>query len=385
MPSAAAFDVALAADFSTPGPAALRAEVRALFFLASWLENVPARTRRACPLHLVAVGAELPGSVAALAARAGARVRVREPWLVATVVGKRSLHRLRALEAGPFATGRVLLVEAATMVFADPWPALGAVPAGVLASSPADRPPLPEGAWPGVYRAVGLEPPTARMRSLRAELELPPRDGPPAFEGQAAQAAAMFPCYEPGVLLLPARAAGALREIWPDHLVRVSEALTRDPALSVDQRRTLPGKAILSLATAHAALLAGGEAAAGWRRLPRGTDARLTHFQGGALRLPEVVLMDGEPFFRELTDLSQLQARLRAAGVLWRSYLSEGRLRNAAGPAVADAWGGSGPVARWQRWRAARDGRRAEARLWQLYRRHVRPALRAAGGAGAAG
>ena len=379
MSSAAAFDVALAVDFSTPGPASLRAEVRALFFLASWLENVPGRTRRACPLHLVAVGAELPGSVAALAARAGARVSVREPWLVATAVGKRPLHRLRALEAGPFATGRVLLVEVATMLFADPWPALGAVPAGMLASSPADRPPLPESAWPRVYRAVGLEPPTARLRSLRAELELPPRDGLPAFEGQAAQAAAMFPCYEPGVLLLPARAAGALREIWPDHLVRVSEALAREPALTAEQRRTLPGKAILSLATAHTALLAGGETT-GWQRLPRGTDARLTHFQGGALRLPEVVLMDGEPFFRELADPSQLQARLRAAGVLWRSYLSEGRQRNAAGPAAADAWGGSGPAARWQRWRAARDGRRAEARLWQLYRRHVRSALRATGG-----
>ena len=68
-----------------------------MFFLASWIENVPGRFREVCPLHLACVGAAVPESVAALAARAGARVSSHEPWLVPTVVGKRPLHRLRAL------------------------------------------------------------------------------------------------------------------------------------------------------------------------------------------------------------------------------------------------------------------------------------------------
>ena len=166
----AAFDVALTADFSTPGPAAMRAEVRALFFLASWLENVPRQVRAACPLHLVCVGAEAPESVAALAARAGAKLSAREPFLVPTVAGKRPMPQLRALAAGPFATGRLLLLDVATLVLADPFPLLATVPEDAISSSPADRPPLPEAMWPGLYRALGLEPPAARMRSLRAEL-----------------------------------------------------------------------------------------------------------------------------------------------------------------------------------------------------------------------
>lgn len=373
----AAFDVALAADFSSPGPPAIRAEVRALFFLASWIENVPGRVRDACPLHLACVGAAVPESVAALAARAGARVSAHEPWLIPTVVGKRPLHRLRALETGPFATGRVLLLDAGELVAAEPFTRLAALPGDVIASSPADRPPLPGAVWPSLYRAVGLEPPAARMRSLRAELELSPRDGAPDFEGQGAEAAAMFPCYDPGVLLLPLRAAAALRELWPDHLARVAAALVGDPALPEAQRRKLAGKPYLSLATAHAALLATG-AAAGWRRLPRGCDARLSHFQGGAMRSTDVRLLDAMPFFRDLVDPSQLQVRLRAAGVLWRSYLTEGRQRNTAGP-VDPGLMGVDLSSRWRRWWARREGRHAEARLWRLYHRHVRPALRATG------
>lgn len=378
--AAAAFDVALTADFSTPGPAAIRAEVRALFFLASWLENVPRQTREACPLHLVCVGADAPESVAALAARAGARLSSREPFLVPTVVGKRPMPQLRALEAGPFATGRVLLLDAGMLIFAEPFSLLAAVPADVISSSPADRPPLPEGIWPDLYRAVGLEPPAARMRSLRAELELSPRDGMPDFAAQGEQAAAMFPAYDPAVLLLPARAAGMLRETWPDHLIRVAERLVREPGLPEEQRRKLARKLPLSLATAHAALLASG-GVSGWQRLPRGCDARLTHLQGGALGLANVRLFNAEPFFRELLDPAQIQARLRAAGVLFRSYLSEGRQRNTAGP-VENAWVGADLRARWRRRRAARDGQRAEAALWRLYHRHVRPALRAGGAVG---
>ena len=109
----------------------------------------------------------------------------------------------------PFATGRVLLLDAGELVVAEPFTRLAMLPGDAVASSPADRPPLPGSVWTGLYRAVGVEPPTVRMRSLRAELELSPRDGSPDFEGQGTEAAAMFPCYDPGVLLLPARAAAA--------------------------------------------------------------------------------------------------------------------------------------------------------------------------------
>lgn len=88
-------DVAFAAEFDR-WETAPAAEARALFFLASWLE-------RGCafPLHLACVG-EPPSSVRALAAAAGARV-----WAAA--------NRREAL-AGPFQTGRVLLVGAETLV-----------------------------------------------------------------------------------------------------------------------------------------------------------------------------------------------------------------------------------------------------------------------------
>ena len=190
----------------------------------------------------------------------------------------------------------------------------------------------------------------------------------------------MFPCFDPAVLLLPAAAADALRELWPDHLGRLGDALVREPEIPEEQRRKLARKVSLSLATVHAGLTAAG-AVSGWRRLPRGCDARLTHFQGGALGLSDVRLFNAEPFFRDLQDPAQIQTCLRAAGVLWRSYLREGRQRNTAGP-VENAWAGADPGARWRRWRAARDGQRAEAWLWRLYHHHVRPALRAAGAVG---
>lgn len=376
--AAAGFDVAIAADFSSP-KGAVRAEVQTLFFLASWLENTSPQTRASCPLHLACVlrGGNVPDSVATLAERAGARVALHEPLLVRLPDGEREFNRLRALDAGPFTTARLLLLDTGTLVLGDPRLALAGIPEDVLSSSPADRALLPDAAWPPLYGALHLSTPTTRIRALRAELELPPRDGAPTFENQGPQSADMLPCYDPGVLLLPAGAATALRELWPEHFVRVAERLMKDGSLPLsDTARTrLAANPRLSLATAHQALLAGGHAPGGWRRLPRGCDARLVHFQGGALELKQVKLLRAGGFFQDVTDPSQTQGQLRAAAGLWRSVIVEGRQRNAG----ADLWAGDGFPARWRRWRAHRAGWRAEHWLRGLYARHVRPSLRAAG------
>ncbi len=184
-------DVAAAVEFAPSyHPAAARAEVQALFFLAGWREHAaPGFTP-----WLVCIDAP-PPSVCWLAEQTGARL-VHAPFRGRT----ESFNRARAWDPFPGEHARRLVLDPEVLVIKPPSSALA-----TLAGAPAARPPLPEDVWPAIYRAVGVPMPTERLRTLRAELGLP----------VGKRGDTMPPYYHPAALLAPSRVG--LGELWARH------------------------------------------------------------------------------------------------------------------------------------------------------------------------
>ncbi len=195
--SGAAVDVVVVPDFAGSGRRIF--EARTLLFLGSWLEHRGAS--RDWPLHLVCIG-DPPAGVAALAERCGAQVSTR---LELTLRGQRYLNKLRGLEVES-ATGRILLLDADTVVLNDLAPACANLKGFAALDAATNR--IPCALWEELYELAGTEPPEARVLPLIAQLEdaLPPsvmrepfREAIPAH-------------YNTGVLLVPSDCR--LREHW---------------------------------------------------------------------------------------------------------------------------------------------------------------------------
>ena len=242
--SAGAVDVVVVPDFAGSGRRLF--EARTLLFLGSWLEHAGAS--RAWPLHLACIGEPPPG-VAALAERCGARVS-RHPEF--TVRGQRYLNKLRGLEVES-STGRILLLDADTLVLGDLAPAAGLGEGFAALVAATNR--IPAALWEELFAAAGTKPPAERVLPLIAQLA----DRLPTSVMREPFREAIPPHYNTGVLLVPARCR--LREHWErvarllderyagrdelhDHVVRndqpslaVAAALLRDDGVPV---RTLP-------------------------------------------------------------------------------------------------------------------------------------------------
>lgn len=325
-------DVAAAVEFAPSyHPAAARAEVQALFFLAGWREHAaPGFTP-----WLVCIDAP-PPSVCWLAEQTGAR-------LVHAPPDKQSFNRARAWDPFPGEHARRLVLNPEVLVIKPPSSALA-----TLAGAPAARPPLPENVWPAIYRAVGVPMPTERLRTLRAELGLP----------VGKRGDTMPPYYHPAALLAPSRVG--LGELWTRHAALLAKAWPTLEGLSAEQRASVETPERVALATAVQALRAGP-----CQPLPRAWDGRQVCLEAGvSLREKSLLYIPG--LFSELSDLAQIQMWLEAYAIRWREKLLDRAARR-------------GVVATQTRWWISWQTRRMEASLRRLYQRHVRPALRMGG------
>lgn len=196
--SANVVDVVVVPDFA--GPARALFEARTRLFLGSWIEHSGAS--RSWPLHVVAIG-DVPAAVASLAERAGARVHAAE-----TLDPEQPyLNKLRGLEIDATG-GRILLLDADTVVLGDLSPALGLGDA--FAALPAATNRIPSAVWEEVFRAGGVEPPAERVKPLIGEWE---RELPASVMREPFREAVPLH-WNSGVVLSPAGCG--LREAWEE-------------------------------------------------------------------------------------------------------------------------------------------------------------------------
>ncbi len=205
MTTGEACDVVVVPDFTNENRAMF--EARTLFFLASWLDH--AGTAAGWPLHVACIG-EPPGSVRRLAERCSASVTVHEPLFG----GRVHTNKLRGLEIEG-RTDRVLLLDADVLVLSDisRLAELGCC----LAAAPSLKPRIPTSAWRAVYRELGIELPTERIKSVRGTVAAA------AAERwyQSDELEAMVPYYNGGIILAPWRCD--LRSLWEEHLRLIAE------------------------------------------------------------------------------------------------------------------------------------------------------------------
>lgn len=211
MPSA--FDVVVVPDFVRRAP---MFEVRTLFFLASWLTN--GGEARNFPLHLACIG-DPPPSVRWLAAKSNASITIHEP------VGanrRGTANKLRGLEIERREKS-LLLLDADILVLAD-ISGLAEID-DCIAAAPATFPRVPARDWQKIYVALGMQPPTERIASLRGELLCTTPESI-NYKEQLSEFSAMFPYYNSGVLLAPWHCG--LRSLWEDHIHRIAALFDED-------------------------------------------------------------------------------------------------------------------------------------------------------------
>ena len=266
-------DVVVVSDFE--GSARELFEARTLLFLGSWLEHQgPSRD---WPLHLVAIGSP-PPAVADLARRSGARLVCRER----VDPENRFLNKLRGLEIES-RTGRILLLDADTLVLGDlsPAAALGDCFSALVAPGNS----LPLAVFEEVYAAAGVELPAERVLPLLGllERELPPRERRPLHRQ------AIPPYFNSGVVLAPA--GSSLRGQWE----RVQRLLQARYAGRGKAFKALWGGDQHSLAVAVAILRGEGVA---YRALPYALHGLDVLFAAGALRYEETRIFHAKRLFR---------------------------------------------------------------------------------------
>ena len=228
--TASAIDVVVVPDFAGAGRRLF--EARTLLFLGSWLEH--AGGSRAWPLHVVSIGAP-PPSVAALTERCGAALAVHD----ALDEERRYLNKLRGLEIES-RTGRILLLDADTLVLSDLSPALAL--GECFAALPAATNRIPMEVWKEVFAAAGAELPAERMLPLIGSLadDLPASVMRDAFREEAPVH------WNSGVVLAPAgcelrrhwaRAARILEERFAGHPFHDHVCRNDQPSLAVAAAR----------------------------------------------------------------------------------------------------------------------------------------------------
>jgi hypothetical protein len=282
-----AIDVVVVPDFR--GAGARLFEARTLLFLGSWLEHEGAS--RAWPLHLACIG-EPPASVRALAERAGARI----PLFDELDPSARYLNKLRGLEVAS-GTGRILLLDADTVVLRDLSPALalGECFAALLAAT--NRIPLAQ--WEELYACAGAKTPPERERPLIAQLaeRLPPGVMREPFHE------AVPPHWNSGVILVPARSS--LRAQWERAARLLASRFAGQDAVT---RNDQP-----SLAVAGALLR---EEGVPYRPLPYALHGLDLFFAAGVLRFEDTCVYHAKTFFRRAKG--QPLDPLREVELYWR-------------------------------------------------------------------
>lgn len=347
----APLDVVIVPDFTEQQRG--RFEARTLFFLAAWLEY--GGRARSFPLHLACIG-DPPPSVAWLAARAGARVRVFTPLAIDQ---RGSSNKMRGLEIDAV-TDRILLLDADVLVLSD-FSDLGAM-APALSAAAAITPRLPEDHWRRIYTGLGLDLPDERMTSSAGRVygDLTHR---PRFSGQDQAVHRMLPYYNSGVLVVP-RTAG-LRPVWEDHVRRISTMF--DP--SDVAYRSIVGSDQAGLATAIVTLRRQGVP---FTELPDRFHATRLQMYRRTLALDDMALFHAFWLF----------GPTRRAD--WTLPLQVERYRLSAIHKLVEAWrqdpfpGSRLAHVRQYLWPACRDANALRGRLMALYRTYVRPALAAA-------
>lgn len=312
-----AIDVVVVPDFR--GSAARLFEARTLLFLGSWLEHAGAS--RGWPLHLACIG-EPPPSVRALAERAGALVSLHAELDPRA----RYLNKLRGLEIES-RTGRILLLDADTVVLRDLSPALalGECFGALLAAT--NRIPLAE--WEEIFAAAGAKTPAERERPLIAQLaaRLPPGVMREPFRE------AVPPHWNSGVILVPARSS--LRAHW--------ERAARVLGQRFAERRHVTVNDQPSLAVAGALLR---EEGVPYRPLPYSLHGLDLFFAAGVLRFDETCLYHAKTLLRRAKG--QPLDPLREVDLYWRNQVPRlypetrvarawRRLRGRDHPAAADS------------------------------------------------
>ena len=200
-------DVVVVPDFSNQNRAVF--EARTLFFLASWLEH--AGNASSWPLHLACIG-EPPESVRRLGERCHASVTVHEPL---SGGDRLFTNKLWGLEVAG-RTDRVLLLDADVLVLSD---ISGLCELGnCVAAAPSFKPRIPTSAWRAVYRALGVELPAERIKSVRGAVAAAVRRW-----YQSGELEAMVPYYNAGIILAPWRCD--LRSIWKEHLGLIADSV----------------------------------------------------------------------------------------------------------------------------------------------------------------
>jgi hypothetical protein len=191
-------------------------EARTLLFLAAFAEF--GGDARHYPLHLVCIG-EPPHSVRRLAEQAGAMVEIVAP----SPTGPHGMaNKMRGLEVARTHT-HCLLLDADVLILGDPS-GLSALAPG-LAAAPAILPRLPKRYWRKIYAGLQLELPAARIASAAGAVRRAPLRVP-RFAEQNAEAAAMLPYYNGGILYWPGDCQ--LARLWPELVGKIRQLF--DPA-----------------------------------------------------------------------------------------------------------------------------------------------------------
>ncbi len=192
-----ALDVVVVPDFG--GSARRLFEIRMLLFLGSWLEH---RGRsRDWPLHVATIG-ELPQAVRELAERCRAQISHHDPIEAGS---ERFLNKLRGLEVES-RTGRILLLDADTLVLGDLSPARELGHCFSALTCPGNRVPLE--VFQEIFDLVGVKMPSERVLPLIGQLA----HALPQSAMREPFALPMPPYFNSGVVVVPA--TSRLREHW---------------------------------------------------------------------------------------------------------------------------------------------------------------------------
>jgi hypothetical protein len=282
-----ALDVVVVPDFR--GSGARLFEARTLLFLGSWLEHAGAS--RDWPLHLACIG-EPPERVRALAARAGARVSLHDELDPEA----RYLNKLRGLEVRS-ETGRILLLDADTVVLRDLSPALalGDCFAALLVAT--NR--IPVAQWEQIYASAGAKLPAERALPLIAQLA----DRLPGSVMREPFREPVPPHWNSGVLLVPA--GSRLRAHWERAARVLAERFAGEEAVT---RNDQP-----SLAVAGALLREEGVAC---RPLPYALHGLDLFYAAGVLRFEDTCIYHAKTFFRRAKG--EPLDPLRECDLYWR-------------------------------------------------------------------
>ncbi len=269
-------DVVVVPDFS--GPASALFEARTRVFLGSWIEH--RGVSQGWPLHLVCIG-DPPVSVRELAGRAGAQVHACD----AVDPAQPYLNKLRGLEV-PSRSGRVLLLDADTVVLGDLSPALAL--GECFAALPAATNRIPERVWSDVFEACGVKPPGERMLPLIGEMEaeLPPSVMREPFREEVPLH------WNSGVVLAPVDCG--LREAWEDAARTLAAAFAGS-----EWERHVCGNDQPSLAVGAARVRDGGLACRPLPPLLHGFDL---FYASGRLTFDDTRIYHAKTFLRRAKD-----------------------------------------------------------------------------------